>query len=392
MNKSVNMLLIDDEDKLLFGMKAIMQREGYTVSIARNGEEGLRQARELLPDIIICDVMMPPPNGFMLKKTLMQEERTAEIPFIFLTARTVDADKVAGLNMGADDYITKPFMVDELLARVQAVLRRTEVARKQSQREATTALEQLRTNIATNLGHEMRTPLGIILNTLDLAVRERFEGSAEEMDWYLQTAQSSAYRLQALVNDLIILNSIDQHNVSHLRQKIDMRFDYIDPIQKILLQWEQKHLKTKFIIAPGIELYATMPEFSHAVCHLVDNACKFSPDEGVIEVEMAKNGVGGCIVTVSDEGPGIPENQREKVFDRYYQISQGSNRLYGGLGVGLTIAREVAEALGGSVAIINTTTGCKVCLTLPPGENEWDSHKSSHQNQSIAIKKQGWSV
>lgn len=390
MNKAVNILLIDDEDKLLFGMKAIMQREGYKVSTARNGEEGLRQAQELLPDIIICDVMMPPPNGFVLKKILMEDERTSDIPFIFLTARTVDADKIAGLNMGAVDYITKPFMVDELLARVQAVLRRAELSRKRSQREAETAIEQLRANIATNLGHEMHTPLGIILSTLDLAIRERFEGSAEELDWYLQTTQSSTQRLQALVNDLIILNSIDQDNVAHLRQKIDMRFDYIDPIQKILTQWEQKHLKAKFVITPGTEVYATMPEFSHAVCHLVDNACKFSPDEGVIEVEMLKNGVGGCILTVTDEGPGIPENQREKVFERFYQISQGSNRPHGGLGVGLTIARAVAGALDGSVVIMDTEKGCKVCLTIPPGENEWDARKHGYQSQTV--KKQGWSA
>jgi len=380
MNKSINMLLIDDEDKLLFGMKAIMQREGFKVSIARSGEEGLRQARELLPDIIICDVMMPPPNGFVLKKTLMEDERTADIPFIFLTARTVDADKVAGLNMGADDYITKPFMVDELLARVQAVLRRTEVSRKRSLREAQTAIEQLRANITTNLGHEMRTPLGIILNTLDLAIRERFEGSAEELDWYLQTAQSSAFRLQTLVNDLIILNAIDQQNVPHLRQKVDIRFDYIDPIHKTLVQWEHKHLKTRFAIAPGTAIFAALPEFSQAVCHLVDNACKFSPDESTIEVNLEKNGVGGCVLTVSDEGPGIPENLREKVFERFYQVSQGANRLHGGLGVGLTIARAVAEAAGGAVTILDSEKGCKVCLTLPPGENEWGALKSSAPN------------
>jgi two-component system alkaline phosphatase synthesis response regulator PhoP len=118
-------LLIDDEKKLVLGLKAILEREGCMVFTAHTGEEGLQMAKQKLPDMIICDVMMPPPNGFLLKRALQQDKRTASIPFIFMTARTSNVDKIAGLNLGADDYITKPFNVDELLARMQAVMRRT---------------------------------------------------------------------------------------------------------------------------------------------------------------------------------------------------------------------------------------------------------------------------
>ena len=374
--KLVNMLLVDDEEKLLFGMKAVMQREGYQVITGKNGEEGLRLARENEPDIIICDVMMPPPNGFMLKKILSEDEKTAEIPFIFLTARTVDADKVAGLNIGADDYITKPFKADELLARVEAVLRRAELGRKRGLREAEAAMEELRSNIASNLSHEMRTPLGIVLNTLDLAIKDKFSSSSEEMDWYLETARTGAQRLQSLINDLILLNSIDQHSLGKMRQPIDLRFDFLDPIQNKLNFWASKALKLEITIDPGTLVNASLPEFSHAVCHLVDNACKFSPEQGQIGIFLVKNGVGGCVVTITDEGPGIPVELREKVFNRYHQISNGSTRQYGGLGVGLTIARAVAERLGGSVMILDAPGGCKVRMIIPPGENEWDRTKN----------------
>lgn len=125
-----NILIIDDEKKLVLGLRAVLQREGCTVFTANSGTEGLEMAKTKHPDLIICDVMMPPPNGFLLKKALQEDEHTASIPFIFLTARTVGADKIAGFNLGADDYITKPFNVDELLARLRAVMRRTELGRK----------------------------------------------------------------------------------------------------------------------------------------------------------------------------------------------------------------------------------------------------------------------
>jgi len=120
-------LIIDDDDNLLFGLLAVMRREGYQCISASNGRDGLRLAQERLPDLIISDVMMPPPNGFELRKQLSTNPKTIHIPFIFLTARSSQGDKIFGLEAGADDYITKPFDRSELVARVRAVLRRNRV-------------------------------------------------------------------------------------------------------------------------------------------------------------------------------------------------------------------------------------------------------------------------
>lgn len=373
--KSRHLLIIDDEEKLLFGLKAVMQSEGYRVTTGKNGEEGLRLAREVNPDLIICDVMMPPPNGFKLKKLLSEDPATAEIPFIFLTARTLDTDRISGLNNGADDYITKPFKVDELLARVEAVLRRVEIGRKRGMRDAEAAMDKLRKNIAANIGHEMRTPLGIILSSLDLAIREKFSCSASEMEWYLDNALVSAQHLQVLINDLVFLNAMDQNGLSKMRQTVNIRFDFLDPINTTVKRWDSKNLDLLISIDPDTHICAPLTEFSHAICHLVDNACKFSPQHGKINIHLAKNGDGGCILTVSDHGPGIPSELHEKVFERYFQASQGASRIYGGLGLGLTIARAVAERLGGSVQILNSPIGCSVQMIIPPGEDEWEKGK-----------------
>ena len=136
-------LLIDDDPHQLFAASLIVKRFGFEVVTAGDGASGLERAREDLPDIIVCDIMMPTPNGFELKALLAADPRTAEIPFIFLTARVFQADKLAALDHGVDDYITKPFNPDELAARIRAVLRRYETGRRQGRMESAEKTELL---------------------------------------------------------------------------------------------------------------------------------------------------------------------------------------------------------------------------------------------------------
>lgn len=125
MLETTRLLVIDDDKALLVGLSETIKREGpFEVLVADNGKLGIQLAEEKQPQLIICDVMMPPPNGWMILKTLSQNPSTASIPFIFLTARANGLDKVNGISLGADDYITKPFRVEELMARIHALLRR----------------------------------------------------------------------------------------------------------------------------------------------------------------------------------------------------------------------------------------------------------------------------
>jgi len=191
-------LVIDDDEKFSFGLVPMLRRNGYQVLTATNGAQGLEIIRSKGPDIILCDVMMPPPNGIQLKKELARDPESARIPFLFLTARTSVADKVVGLEYGADDYITKPFDINELLARIQSVLVRDELGRKRGIQEMTGALEQLHGSISVNLSHEMRAPLTDLLTTLDLVLRDKFNESGSELYGYIEKANSSAHRIKFL--------------------------------------------------------------------------------------------------------------------------------------------------------------------------------------------------
>ena len=122
----VRLLLVDDEPGLRTAVKAYLEDEGFQVTTANDGEEGWGAAQNLLPDVVITDVMMPRCDGYGLLKRLRADERLGGTPVIFLTAKGMTADRIAGFQAGADDYIPKPFDPDELVARVHNVVRRQE--------------------------------------------------------------------------------------------------------------------------------------------------------------------------------------------------------------------------------------------------------------------------
>jgi signal transduction histidine kinase len=367
-NVSRRILIIDDDDMLL--IPTILEQAGYTVLTAINGTEGLQLASEHRPDLIICDIMMPPPNGFEVRRRLNQDPAIKSIPFIFVTALTGQSDRLQGIESGADDYITKPFNRQELLARVKAVLRRSELSRQEGITEAKTQMERLRHEITKNFTHELRTPLSKIMMSLELMLKDKFGDDEKERQNFLEDALDGAQYLQTLIDDLLFLNLLDQGKVDTFRQNIRLKYNFHEPIAQCLQRWEDKNLEVRIKVEPDVEIYAPRIRFEQVVTHLIDNACKFSPEGGRIAVHLAPNGRGGCVLTIADKGPGIPVQLRERVFERYYQISQGEGRLYGGLGVGLTIARAVARALGGDVVIVDSDFGCRVQMVIAPDELE----------------------
>lgn len=374
MGASSTILIIDDEPALRMGLAAKIKRQGYEVLTASDGAEGLQMAKTSLPDLILSDVMMPPPNGFELRRILSQDPQLASIPFIFLTARGSVNDRVIGIREGADDYIAKPFVTDELIARIEAVLRRVKVeqarGREEAQANASREMERLKQEILQNFQHEMRTPLANIIMPLEMFINNKFD-DPDEQARFIRSALNNVDRLESLVTDFIVLTNIDHGTLNKIRQTIDVKNHILVPIQKRLERYKSKNLDFETDIKIIDEITAPRREFSHALVHLVDNAFKFSPEGGKITLHVESTMNGGAKIVVQDTGPGIPPELYEKVFERNYQISRGDDRKHEGLGVGLTIARAVFANLGGSVGFMDTPTGFCVEAILP-GERPED--------------------
>ena len=192
-------LIIEDDDLLRDGVIELLESEGYEVIDAENGKIGLDLARKQIPDLIVCDVMMPEMNGFEVLDVLQQDYETASIPFIFLTALTEKNDMRHGMELGADDFLSKPFKADELFKAVKTRLSKQEMVAVKSEEK----LNELRLNIATILPHELRTPLNGILASAQLLMEYFADMDQEEIQQLHENIYISASRLNRLIQNYL---------------------------------------------------------------------------------------------------------------------------------------------------------------------------------------------
>jgi len=367
-------LIIDDDSALRLGLTVTLQRKDYTIITAVDGRDGLEKIKALHPDLILCDVMMPPPNGFELRKLLSLDPAFSDIPFIFLTARTGTEDRISGITDGADDYITKPFEPQELVARIEAVFRRVEMeqahGREQMKIIAAGEMDKFKQEILQNFHHELRTPLTNILLPLEAILSHKFD-NPEDQTHFVRMALMNADRMESLSTDFILLTNLDHGNLNTIRQSIDVEIHILPAARRRLERYKAADIHFITNLSLRGQISAPRKEFTHIVIHILDNAFKFSPEHGQVELAISTSESGETTIRVSDEGPGIPADLREKVFERFFQGSQGDTREHEGLGVGLTLARAILEKIGGSIKILDTASGCSVELHIPgikPGE------------------------
>src|SRR2546426_8754495 len=152
-------LVIDDEVWLREMVLTALRQRGYDVVEAENGATGIEVARKELPDLILCDVNMDKMNGYLTLSSLRNQPATASIPFILMTGLADNAGMRHGMELGADDYLPKPFAIDALYAAVEARLKKVQTVRQEAEKK----LADLRDNISLMLPHELRTPLNGIL-------------------------------------------------------------------------------------------------------------------------------------------------------------------------------------------------------------------------------------
>jgi two-component system, OmpR family, response regulator len=167
MSEKDKILVVEDDHNLQDTLKYNLVKEGYIVYTASDGEEALEIARQEKPDVIILDLMLPKLNGFEVCRILRKETTT---PIMILTAKTDEIDKIVGLEIGADDYLTKPFSLRELLARVRATLRRSRMTGESSRVETVLRAGDIEINVARHRVEKGKTSLDLTLKEFDLLV------------------------------------------------------------------------------------------------------------------------------------------------------------------------------------------------------------------------------
>jgi len=360
-------LVIEDQESIRENILELLSAENFDAIAVENGRQGIKMAKEKMPDLIICDVMMPEIDGYGVLKELRSEPATAIIPFIFLTALSDVSDTRKGMELGADDYLTKPCTPQELLKAISTRLEKQAIINQtQSQK-----LDDLRNSITFSLPHELRTPLNGIIATSDFLLGELDDLEIAEIREMIQQIQSSGKRLYRLIQNFLLyieleliakdpekMNALNTHSVGYPEAIITEQANY--QAQKAEREADL-HLELE-----NANVKISHNRLQKVVEELLDNAFKFSSPGTPVHI-TAKVENDAYILAVSDKGRGMNAQQIANLgaymqFERKFYEQQGS-------GLGLAIIKRMTELYGGKLnieSIPGQQTTVQVILPILP--------------------------
>ena len=347
-------LVVEDDMHLMEGIRDILEINDYHVLTAANGAAGLDvlEAQPRPPDLIVSDIMMPRMDGYDFFHEVRSREHWVAIPFIFLTAKGERDDIKRGKSMGAEDYVVKPFDADELLVAVSAKLKR----RQELDAVRLTEVSNIKHNILTIINHEYRTPLTYIVAYADMLERDADELSVSDMRAFLHGLNAGANRLRRLVENFILLVELETGSADRtFAWRSTIMTNYLPLLRvvehKYLDLAEEKGYHIQVSVDDNLLPIRADVEYLNAALEcLVDNAIKFSTRQGsVIHLRAYLDGAQVCLC-VSDQGRGIPDHEKENIFQTFYQIDRERFEDQGA-GAGLAIVRGIVRLHGGSVTV-----------------------------------------
>jgi signal transduction histidine kinase len=342
-------LVIEDEESIRENILELLEAEDFESIGAANGKIGIKMAIAQIPDLILCDMMMPEIDGHGVLKALRSEPITATIPFIFLTAKAEKTDIRLGMELGADDYITKPCTPQELLKAVAIRLDKHKAISIKSQK----TLDELRSNISMSLPHELRTPLNAILGFSELILSEYEVLEQSDILEMIAHIQLSGNRLYRLIQNFLLYTDLEMAatNPELLKEMRNSEFSCVKSLlsEKARQQAKQANriddlqlnLENSSVAIDSMRLTKILEE-------LLDNAFKFS-SEGtpVFVTALVENQ--RFMLSVKDQGRGMTVDQIAQL-EAYMQFDR---QLYqqAGLGLGLAIVKRITELHGGNLKV-----------------------------------------
>jgi two-component system sensor histidine kinase/response regulator len=349
MMRKYNILVIEDTKSIREELRDILTFEGMQVFTAENGQEGIDKAKEHLPDLILCDIMMPVKDGFEVFDDIQNIKNIKHTPFIFLTAKATIENRREGMILGADDYIAKPFDIDLLIKSIKSRLYK-EKKRKQSENNK---LETLQYNISFAIPHELLTPLNGIIGLSGLMKDSEVEIDDKELKDFASGIFDSGHRLLNTLQKFIYYTEVELLLNSDKKKK-SLKEEITETGEQELQEVSQ-NIAQKFNRKSDIELHLkpfnikiSSFHFEVIIANIVDNAFKFSNkgDKVIIEVELDDSHV---YVTVIDTGVGFNDVTLNQIgaftqFNRSKMEQQG-------LGLGLITSKKLINFYEGELNI-----------------------------------------
>lgn len=341
MNEKPVILIVDDDPIARQTAEMMLLRQGYALYFAASGVEALECLPVVKPDVILLDVMMPGMDGFAVCQALKTAVSTQHIPVVLVTALDGREDLVRGLDAGADDFIHKPVSGLELRARVRSMLRI-----KQRHDDLQT-LMRLRQDLADMIIHDIRSPLTTITMYCDL-LQNFTDPQGQEV---LQTITGQVNRLNSYLTDMLMMAKMENGSLVLLSTAVNLNDLLQSTCETFGPLATQKSVALELELPPE-PLVANLDAnlWQRLLDNLLSNALKFSPVAGHITLCLRPMADGHFRLEVRDEGPGIPPEHRQTIFDKF-QIVAAGRRDVKQVGLGLAFCRLVVEAHNGHISV-----------------------------------------
>jgi two-component system, sensor histidine kinase and response regulator len=345
--KRQTVMIVDDT---LSNIELLSESLGdeYELIFATSGADALELIRADKPDLLLLDVMMPGMDGYQLCTLLKGDPATRDIPVIFVTAMCQEEDEIKGLELGAIDYVTKPISPHIVRARVKNHL---ELKRYRDLLETLSlAADRAKKEFLRSISHELRTPLTPILGMTDLVLTSEEDDDKRK---YLSLVQKAAMKLLGIVEDLIETSRLEGEGV-HLENSPFL----LKPFLEAVLGESAPAAEAKGLEL-GMSVDSRLPEAISAdqkmlrklLSMVLGNALKFTA-QGEVALEVGLGDDAGCDMlrfSVSDTGIGLAQEDLARIFNDFTQSDGSVTRAFPGLGLGLTLARRIAELMGGRI-------------------------------------------
>ncbi len=342
-------LVVEDDETIRKDICLSLRLNDYIVVEAENGSMALEIALNHTPDLVISDILMPEMDGYTLLKEMQSNEETRTIPFLFLTARTAREDVRNGMTLGADDFITKPFDIDELINSVDTRLRKKENIRTESE----VKFEQLRSSISMSLPHEIRTPLNVIMGLSEFLLNNFDKTSQKDAKDMLRNICEDSKRLNRFFENYLFYANLEvisqtEGELEKLTNSVTHLADYV--IKDVVMHHAGNTGRTFDVELELAEASIRMSydNLSKLIFEICDNSFKFSERGSKVEINsIIENEF--YSICFKDYGRGM-EKEQIRDIGAYMQFGR---RIYEqqGSGLGFEIVKRISELHKGILEI-----------------------------------------
>lgn len=352
-------LIVDDVPSQYVGLRAILELHGYQVDIVTMGVKALHQILESPPDIILLDILMPELDGFEVCKFVKNYETTEDIPIIFVSGCEDPETIMMAFAMGGDDYLVKPILVDETIARINKL-----ISNRSRTLEMITQIDDLK-SYSSMVAHDIKSPLGLMGGFADQLYENWDDYSDQDKRTYLNAIRRNAEKANSIVDELLAFSSI--RNTEVVLEELNM-FEIFENVESRVMSWWEDYTGTIHRPTSWPIVIGHAPWIVEVWTNYLSNAIKYGGADLDIEVGYTHHENKYVQFWVRDQGPGLSKIEQAIVFTKHTRIKGMAKE---GHGLGLAIVKRIMDKLNGHVGVDGIPgEGCTFYFALPLAEIE----------------------